>query len=431
VDAHTGQMVNVQARGMTLHPEIIPGNQRKLISGGFSDVATLPMSHAEFSEAFKAATNGATVNFILDVGHDQKQSETGAIDVKGKQDYEDEEGRQCVQYKIAGKSAPYNVPFVVRCCGTANGMCTLSCSCADIKSIMIEWEGPEPSGRRLACPNDGDPVDGSMEDKDNPGTMRHVLSDTSDRRLFNGCGCQPEGDPVDGGMEDKDVPGAARQLLHELDLVSEMKQRGHDSCFGEHYKLALQAFGTHLVAVAVPQEGTNCPMVVADAGYMKGGRAPDLKEDVPTLYKHLSIIERNAVTKDDLESMFYFGDVMSLDIIIDAIQIARTSASKTSSLHGVVGNCATFILDVMTELQIDFGKKDLQTDIINYITQALMKSPDKDIIVTNIKEKITSRAMKTWIQLHDDNYILKKFAKTFFKNYKIDQLHYARFDQVE
>ena len=47
--------------------------------------------------------DGATVNLIFSVpNNDQKQLETGAIDVKGKQEYEDKEGRQCVQYKIAG-----------------------------------------------------------------------------------------------------------------------------------------------------------------------------------------------------------------------------------------------------------------------------------------------------------------------------------------
>jgi len=211
-----------------------------------------------------------------------------------------------------------------------------------------------------------------------------------------------------------------RQLLSEVDLVSQMQQRGDESCLGEHYKLAVQALESHLLVVAVPQEGINCPMVVADSGYTLDSQELDYEEGVPVLSKHITIMEPNHVTEDEIESMLFFGNVMSLEGFYDAVQIARTSASKKSSLHGIVGNCATFILDVMTDLQIDFGKKDMQTELINFVVQALMKSEERDSIVADIKGKINSHAVKAWVRLRGDNYVLKKFVKTFLENYKID-----------
>jgi hypothetical protein len=182
----------------------------------------------------------------------------------------------------------------------------------------------------------------------------------------------------------------------------------------------VQALESHLLVVAVPQEGTTCPMVVADSGYTQDSQVVDYEEGVPVLSKHLTIMEVNSVTEDEIKSMLFFGNALSLAGFYNAVQVARTSASKQSSLHGIVGNCATFILDVMTDLQIDFGKKDMQTELIKFVTQALMKSEERDTIVAGIKKKITSRAVKVWVQLRGDNYVLKTFVKTFLKNYKID-----------
>ena len=59
--------------------------------------------------------------------------------------------------------------------------------------------------------------------------------------------------------------------------------------------------------------------------------------------------------------------------------------SKDSVIHGVVGNCATFILDVMIHLRLDFGKKEMQIERINFVAQALTRSKDKVAMLANIK----------------------------------------------
>jgi len=211
-----------------------------------------------------------------------------------------------------------------------------------------------------------------------------------------------------------------RRALSDTDLVSDMKLRGDELCLEEPYKLAVQAIGSHLVVAALPQGGPNCPVALADSGYIKDSQEVRYADGVPALTKHLTLMEPNSVTEEDLKSMLFIGNVVSLKAFYDAIQSARTSASKDSVIHGVVGNCATFILDVMTDLQLDFGKKEMQIEIINFVAQALMGSEDKDAMLANIKQKINSPAVKAWMKLRGDKYVVKKYVKTFLKNYKSD-----------
>merc|ERR1711966_618379 len=189
-----------------------------------------------------------------------------------------------------------------------------------------------------------------------------------------------------------------RRALSETDLVSDMKLRGDESCLEAPYKLAVQAIGSHLVVAALPEGDSNCPVVLADSGYIKDSQEVRYVDGVPALTKHLTLMEPNSVTEEDLKSLLFIGNVVSLQAFYDAIQSARTSASKDSVIHGVVGNCATFILDVMTDLQLDFGKKEMQIEIINFVAQALMGSEDKDTMLANIKQKINSPAVKAWMK---------------------------------
>ena len=180
-------------------------------------------------------------------------------------------------------------------------------------------------------------------------------------------------------------------MLSGLDLVSKMKQCGEESCLNEDYKLAVQALDSHLMVVAVPQERAKCPIVVADAGYIKDYQELDYKDSVSLLAKHLTIMEINSVAEDEIKSMLIFGNVVTLTHFYSAVQIASTSADKDSPRHGIFGNCATFLLDVMTELQIDFGKKDMETQLTHFILQALLKSKERDTILADIKATISSR----------------------------------------
>lgn len=209
-----------------------------------------------------------------------------------------------------------------------------------------------------------------------------------------------------------------RRALSETDLVSDMKLRGGLSCLEEDYELAVQAIGLHLVIVAFPQGESDCPVAVADSGYTNDNQEVRHMEGVPVLTKHLTLIESDRVTEEDFESVLLIGNMASLTAFHDAIQSARTSASKDSAIHGVVGNCVTFILDVMTELQVDFGEKEMQTKLISFVVQALLGPDNKDAIVANIKKKINNRAVKAWMKLRGDKYVVKKYVKTFLKNYK-------------
>ena len=105
-------------------------------------------------------------------------------------------------------------------------------------------------------------------------------------------------------------------------------------------------------------------------------------DGVTALAKHLTLIKPSSVTKEILESMLFIGNNASLEAFYDAIQSATTSAIKDSVIYDVVGNCAIFVLDVMTDLRLDSRKKEMQVEMINFVAQALMGSKDKDALLT-------------------------------------------------
>jgi len=316
---------------------------------------------------------------------------------------------------------PSLLPVRVRCCGNeTSGPCTISCKCYNLTGVTFAGDFLATMGYDYDYDDDEyyyyyDDFSWAVDD----------AFDDDDEYLWNAT----DDDSSNGGDANEHRQLATkclrrrlnRQLLSGLDLVSEMKQRGEESCLNEDYKLAVQALDSHLMVVAVPQERAKCPMVVADAGYIKDYQELDYKDGVPVLAKHLTIMEINSVAEDEIKSMLIFGNVMTLTHFYSAVQIARTSADKDSPLHGIVGNCATFLLDVMTDLQIDFGKKDMEVKLIHFVSQALMKSKEKDTIVADIKAKISSRTANAWIRLRGDTYVVKKFIKTFLESYKIEK----------
>merc|ERR1711906_78136 len=164
----------------------------------------------------------------------------------------------------------------------------------------------------------------------------------------------------------------------QLETESHHEQQEHGR------RLGTKCVRRHYNRRALPEGDSNCPVVLADSGYIKDSQEVRYVDGVPALTKHLTLMEPNSVTEEDLKSLLFIGNVVSLQAFYDAIQSARTSASKDSVIHGVVGNCATFILDVMTDLQLDFGKKEMQIEIINFVAQALMGSEDKDTMLANI-----------------------------------------------
>ena len=77
-------------------------------------------------------------------------------------------------------------------------------------------------------------------------------------------------------------------------------------------------------------------------------------DGVPALTKHLTLMEPDSVTEEDLKSMLFIGNVVSLKAFYDAIQSARTSASKDSVIHGVVdSNNSLFNPSSKSSIQLD------------------------------------------------------------------------------
>ena len=123
-------------------------------------------------------------------------------------------------------------------------------------------------------------------------------------------------------------------------------------------------------------------MPLTDCEYTMDSREVRYADGVTALAKHLTLIKPSNVTKEILESMLFIGNNASLEAFYDAIQSATTSAIKDSVIYDVVGNCAIFVLDVMTDLRLDSRKKEMQVEMINFVAQTLMGSKDKDALLT-------------------------------------------------
>ena len=70
------------------------------------------------------------------------------------------------------------------------------------------------------------------------------------------------------------------------------------------------------------------PVALADSGYIKDSQEVSCADGVPALTKHLTLMELKSVTEDDLESMLFIKNIASLQAFYNAIQSAKTSASK-------------------------------------------------------------------------------------------------------
>jgi len=361
VDVGTGEMVSVQSRGLSVHPTVLSPTERMLSDRGqqHQTVARFSFTKVGMSSFFQTLVGGGVVQYYFDL---DGTTRTGSVQPGMSETVNGE----CVRYSNI-VAPPLTATYGVTCCND------------DTCDVTEDYEMTEDAN-------------------------------VSNRRLFNSID-----DQVEVTTPNKSPGRKTRRLLSEIDFVSEMEKGDHSFCLDKHYELAVQAIGSHLLVVAVPEEGSDCDIIAADAGYSNDGQMV-FDDEIPILFKHITTIERNSLTQDEKESMLYFGNVMTLRSFHTAIQSARTSASKNSASYGI---CATFVLDVISDMQIDLKKKKIETKMINFVVQALIKSNKRDYWRGRIEEKISSRAVKVWVRLHDDSYVFNRFVKTFLKNYAV------------
>jgi len=410
VDVGTGEMVSVQSRGLSVHPIVLSPTERMLSDRGqqHQTVARFAFTKVGMLSFFETLVAGGSVHYYFDL---DGTTRTGSVRPGMSQTVNGE----CVQYSNI-VAPPLAATYGVTCCND------------DTCDVTEDVGSPSPSyGSGSALRRDASSVPS-------------ISSEMGERRLTKGDGQWPclshgaqliydrDGTPI-GCSEQclwectSDCSSCplplrkTRRLLSETDFASEMEKGDHSFCLDKHYELAVQAVGSHLILVGVPEEGSDCSIIAADAGYSNDGQMV-FDDEIPILFKHITTIERNSLTQDEKESMLYFGNVMTLRSFHTAIQSARTSASKNSASYGIVGNCATFVLDVISDMQIDLKKKKIENKLINFVVQAMMKE-DRDYWRGKIEEKISSRAVKVWVRLHGDSYVFNRFGKTFLKNYAV------------
>ena len=215
----------------------------------------------------------------------------------------------------------------------------------------------------------------------------------------------------------------ARHLLDatfwELDEIA--------NCWTADYELALYSMG-HLFIAAIPHnydisdpsnKSSSCPIIAVDAGYSQeeaGKKSANHEENPKTLSKHVLVV--NDLPKD---GVLHFGNRMKLRNFYNAVEAARTTSEESSSFDITANNCATFPLDVMSGLHINYKGKDMYRDLVNYIVDGLMKSDKtKEHILGAVKEKTSSTAGATGRMLHSlrsERAVMKSVVESYIKMY--------------
>lgn len=176
------------------------------------------------------------------------------------------------------------------------------------------------------------------------------------------------------------------------------------SCINEDYELVgITYAGIHIFVGAQPILGHNydhqpshpCPIVAVDAAWGD----PTVRGEI---YKHATLIE-DEFSEDEKKNSYLFRNRMTLKDFRDAVENANISSSDfadSSAYDFLDNNCATFPLDILSELGIDF-KGEHREAVTSLILRGLLSTKETVSVVMDIvREKLRGRIGGTiWASL--------------------------------
>ena len=144
-----------------------------------------------------------------------------------------------------------------------------------------------------------------------------------------------------------------------------------DDCWEETYDNALYADRSHVLYLAVPKnKDSNCPIIALDNGFSEG---------VNFLAPMLTILHE--VPEDVL---FLDYTVILMDFLDAIKKLIPAKYVITENDYNILhNNCATYILDLMKEVGLDYKDPNTAANIENYVGKSIASN---DITVGKIRK---------------------------------------------
>jgi len=184
---------------------------------------------------------------------------------------------------------------------------------------------------------------------------------------------------TEAGFPDNFWAGGGFGSYRRLALASdEQVLRGpeFDDCLEEMYENALYADSSHVSYLAIPKnKDSNCPIIALDNGFSAG---VDFEQG-GVLAPMLTILHEVP------EEVLFLDYTVTLMYLLNAINQLNPASYVISEkeYNIVLNNCATFILDLMKEVGLDYKDPNTAANIENYVGKSIASN---DITVGKIRK---------------------------------------------
>ena len=136
-------------------------------------------------------------------------------------------------------------------------------------------------------------------------------------------------------------------------------------CIHEDYELIGLTYGIHILVGAQPIVRGPCPTIAVDA--------------IPGSHKHVTFVPPKFLSENQKKKFLNFHNQMTLAQFREAVDKARISSredfSDSSSYNFMNNNCATFPLDILAWLGVDF-KRVHREAVTALVLKGLMSSKE-------------------------------------------------------
>mmetsp|Transcript_7412 Transcript_7412/g.10946 ORF Transcript_7412/g.10946 Transcript_7412/m.10946 type:complete len:246 (+) Transcript_7412:100-837(+) len=150
-----------------------------------------------------------------------------------------------------------------------------------------------------------------------------------------------------------------------------------DDCLEEMYENALYADSSHVSYLAIPKDkDSNCPIIALDNGFSEEGVNFEQGGVLAPMFSILHEVP---------EEVLFLGYTVTLMYLLDAMdQLNPASYVIPEKEYNIVlNNCATYVLDLMKEVGLDYKDPYTAANIENYVGKSIASN---DITVGKIRK---------------------------------------------
>ena len=198
-----------------------------------------------------------------------------------------------------------------------------------------------------------------------------------------------------------------------------------DACMNKDYELIGFTHGVHILVGAQPIQRKHnhylsplykCPIVVVDA-------APSSYNPGGNLYKHALLIY-DGLTNEEKKKSYSFHNQMALKHFRDAVENARAHVNDigSHSYDFMSDNCATFGLDIIAELGIDYKglhRKAITASVVRgFMSSEETTNKVMDVIRMHLKGGFKKIIWRKLLSLQSEEAVLHHFVTKYIDRHK-------------